>query len=76
MDTVNEAAPAVAAPTAGSLSTWYRKYRVVPDNYAGWQAEVWTIWLPVWRQIGFTNTHSTEQAAIDFARRHGSPRML
>ena len=58
------------------ISTWWKRYRIMPDTWGGFQAEVWTIWWPFWRQIGFTNIHRTEEEAEAFVRRHANPRLL
>ena len=46
--------------------TKYKKYRIVRDNFAGYEAQVWTIWWPFWCQLGFTNTHRTVEAAKEY----------
>jgi hypothetical protein len=46
-----------------------RKYRIVKDGFAGYEAQVWRWWFPFWTQIGFTNTHSTIEGAIEYIER-------
>ncbi len=49
------------------------KYRIVTDNYLGYEAQVryWWSW-PFWQQIGFSNTHPTEAAAIEYCKKHAA----
>jgi hypothetical protein len=58
------------------LSKWWRKYRIMPDIFGGYQVEVWKIWFPFWVQVGFVNTHCTREAAVKFATRHARPDVL
>ena len=41
------------------------RYRIVKDNYAGYECQKWRIWFPFWFQIGI-NTHCTIDHAIGF----------
>ena len=43
------------------------KYRIVTDNYAGYEVQSWRWWWPFWIQ-GATNTHSTIEAAEEYAK--------
>lgn len=47
------------------------KYRVVRDNYCGFEVQIWKIWFPFWCQIGI-NTHSSLERAKDFITSHKS----
>ncbi len=49
------------------ISTWWRKYRIVRDAYAGFEVQRWFIWWPFWTMSGFCNTHSTVEKARAFA---------
>lgn len=42
------------------------KYRVVEDNYSGYEAQVKKWYFPVWLQIGFINT----SPSIEGAKKH------
>jgi len=39
------------------------KYRIVKDNFAGYEAQFRYWWMPFWKQINFTNTSSTIENA-------------
>lgn len=40
-----------------------KKYRIVKDNWSGFEVQVWRLWFPFWVQARGTNTHpSIEQA--------------
>ena len=81
METKTQDHPAnVAAPeakggstaTIGSASKWYRKYRIVRDLYAGYEVQCWRLWLPIWLQCGFCNTHGTVEKARAYAIEHAN----
>lgn len=43
------------------------EYRIVTDDFAGYEAQ-WRAWYwPFWTQIGFCNTHPSADAAEQFA---------
>ena len=42
------------------------RYRIVTDRYCGYEAQFRPWWCPVWLQIGFSNTHSSVEAARRF----------
>lgn len=44
------------------------KYRIVTDNYSGFEVQTWRWWWPFWIQ-GATNTHRSVEAAEAYARR-------
>jgi len=48
------------------------RYRIVTDNYAGYQVQVWHWWWPFWVQAAFSNTHSTLERARKFAKNHAN----
>ena len=43
-----------------------KKYRVVGDNYLGYECQVWRLWFPFWCQMDFANTHHTLERAIKY----------
>lgn len=43
------------------------EYRIVSDRYAGYEVQKRVWWWPFWRQVGFSNTHSTIERAEAFA---------
>lgn len=44
------------------------RYRIVADNYAGYEVQVKRWWFPVWIQKGFVNTFCTIERARDYAK--------
>jgi len=46
-----------------------KRYRIVPDDYCGYEAQQWVWYWPFWRQINFTNTHRTVEEAKMFIDR-------
>lgn len=44
------------------------KYRIVTDNYAGYEVQSWRWWWPFWIQ-GATNTHYSIEDAEKYAQR-------
>lgn len=73
--TTNQTAPAEVQSNDGlGIFRLFRpRYRIVRDRHAGFEVQIWTWWLPIWRQAGFANTHSTEERALEFARWHANP---
>lgn len=50
------------------------KYRVVRDNYAGYEAQVKFWWFPIcWFQIQGTNTSWSVERAEGICHRHAKP---
>jgi hypothetical protein len=49
-------------------------YRIVEDDFAGYQVEVWRWWFPFWVQCwgqgDVCNTHASVAEAEQFARNH------
>ena len=45
-----------------------KKYRIVRDSYAGYEAQVWRIWFPFWVQLGGGNTHTSADQAEHYIR--------
>lgn len=48
------------------------KYRIVRDNYNGYEVQVKRWWFPVWLQAGFANTHKTIKQAEYHALVHAN----
>lgn len=46
------------------------KYRVVRDNWLGYEVQFKVWWWPFWVQCGVANTHSTLEKAISYAQDH------
>ena len=44
-----------------------REYRIVHDEYLGFEVQHRTWWWPFWRETGFSNTHLTIERAEAFA---------
>jgi hypothetical protein len=38
------------------------RYRIVTDNFLGFEVQKWVWWFPIWREP-ITNTHSTVEKA-------------
>lgn len=49
------------------------EYRIVRDNYAGYEVQVRRWWWPFWQQCGFCNTHCSIERAEQYAIRHSRP---
>ena len=43
-----------------------RQFRIVTDNYAGYEVQVRRWYFPFWQQIDFTSTHITVSSAEKF----------
>ena len=50
------------------------KYRIVADEWAGYEIQKKRWWYPFWRQIGYgglcTNTFSTYDIALEVLKKH------
>jgi hypothetical protein len=53
-----------------NISTWWRKYRIVSDQYLGYEVQIWKIYWPFWIQCDFCNTFISITAAENFAKGH------
>lgn len=51
------------------------KYRIVTDNFAGYEVQCKRWWWPFWIQCGYTNTHRTIEAANFYAQEHAAGRL-
>lgn len=49
-----------------------KRYRIVRDNYAGYECQIWRLWWPFWMQMGYTNTHSKIEYARLYIKEHKS----
>ena len=46
-----------------------KKYRIVTDNYCGYEVQIWRWWFPFWVQVwesGHINTHRSIEEAKEF----------
>jgi hypothetical protein len=55
------------------LTTAY--YRIVRDNYAGYEVQIWRWWWPFWQQVSI-NTHRDMVSAEQYARGHAMNDLL
>ena len=46
-----------------------RKYRIVRDNYCGYECQVWRLWFPFWLQMNGVNTHISLESAIHYIKK-------
>ena len=46
------------------------KYRIVTDNYAGYEVQIKRWWFPFYVQLDMCNTFSTIEKAEKYARLH------
>jgi len=47
------------------------RYRIVKDNYAGYEAQVKYWWWPFWIQMNCINTHSSIDKAERYIKNRG-----
>jgi len=47
-----------------------RKYRIVRDNFNGYEAQVWRFWFPFWVQCFGSNTKKTLEESKKVIERH------
>jgi hypothetical protein len=45
------------------------KYRIVKDDYCGYECQVWRLWFPFWLQMNGVNTHISLESAIDYIKK-------
>jgi hypothetical protein len=45
------------------------KYRIVRDDYCGYECQVWRLWFPFWLQMNGVNTHISLESAIDYIKK-------
>lgn len=46
------------------------EYRIVRDNFAGYEVQIRRWWVPFWVQANFCNTHCSIEAAERWAEQH------
>ena len=46
------------------------EYRIVTDQYCGFEVQIRRWWWPFWTQVGLANTHTSIERAEAFARGH------
>lgn len=46
------------------------EYRIVADNYCGYEVQIRRWWFPIWVEADFCNSHSTVASAEKWAERH------
>ena len=46
------------------------KYRIVTDNYAGFECQVKHWWFPFWIQLNFANTFYSLEKAKNFIKNY------
>ena len=66
----NDAKPVL--PAVFFLGIKVVRYRIVRDNYLGYECQVWKLWFPFWCQMNYTNTFHTLERAIAFIENNGS----
>jgi len=42
------------------------KYRIITDNYSGYECQSKTFWFPFWVQMDVANTHSSIEDAKEY----------
>ena len=47
-----------------------KRYRIVRDGYAGYEAQVWRLWFPFWVQCFFVNTEYSIDRAKEVIEDH------
>lgn len=46
------------------------RYRIVKDNYLGFEVQHWRWWWPTWTRCGWSNTHQSLERAERWLRGH------
>lgn len=46
------------------------RYRIVKDDYLGYECQIWRLWFPFWCEMNFCNTHHTLERAIESIENH------
>lgn len=55
------------------MSIFAPEYRIVRDNYCGYEVQKRVWWSPFWWQVGFCNTHLSIEKAEAFAAADAQP---
>jgi hypothetical protein len=50
-----------------------KRYRIVRDNYCGYEVQAWRIWFPFWLECGIANTHVSIERAKAYIEYLKSP---
>ena len=50
------------------------RYRIVTDNWNGFEVQAWRWWWPFWWQCGTANTHTSLEEAERYAELHSQGR--
>lgn len=54
-----------------SLKNFFKpQYRIVRDDWAGYECQIKRWWWPFWSQMDFTNTHLTLGEALAYIDKH------
>lgn len=53
-------------PVVYFLGIKVKRYRIVKDNYRGYECQKWKLWFPFWVQINYVNTQRTIEEAIKY----------
>lgn len=61
--------------TKPTISTWYRKYRIITDGYC-YRPQVWRIWCPLWLDLALQNSFSDIDVAIFKAKAHATKEIV
>lgn len=48
------------------------RYRIVRDNYCGFECQKWRLWFPFWLEMGYANTHPSIDKAISYIKNDGT----
>lgn len=40
-----------------------QKFRIIADNYNGYECQIWRLWWPFWTQMDCVNSHSSIEKA-------------
>lgn len=66
--------------SAHSKHGWFTtRYRIVRDNYSGYEVQIRRWWFPIWLQLGGINTSPSIERArelIDWHRSDHRPRIV
>jgi len=69
-DEIDRLRSEVARLTKARLITMKTKYRIVKDNWCGFEVQCKRWWWPFWIQCDCANTHLTIEGARAFAKSH------
>lgn len=49
------------------------KYKIIPDQYLGYEVRIWRIWWPFWVQCDLCNTYKTIENAKKYIDNRRNP---